>query len=88
MKKKKKQNKFLKEMKPAFSLASVSISSSILGGALQSKLPAGITNPLTTTGRVTGTFISPVATLGALSIVKKQMKKISKKAKRRYKNYG
>ena len=81
MKKKKKQNKILKEMKPTLSLASMSISSSILGGALQPKLPAGVSNPLTTTGRVTGTFIPPVATLGAFSIVKKQMKKVSKKVK-------
>ena len=80
---KKKQNKILKEMKPTISLASLSIGSSILGGAFQSKLPTGMINPLTTTGRVTGTFIAPVATLGALSIVKKQVKKVSKKVRRR-----
>ena len=80
-----KKNKILKEMKPTFKLAGASITSSLLGGALQPQLPSGIPNPLTTTGRVTGRFIPVVATVGVMSFTTKKLKKLEKKLKGRKK---
>jgi len=80
-KKKKRKNEVLESFSPAFGLAGVSLGSSVLGGAMQSHLPAGMTNPLTTTGRVTGTFVGPMVTLGAFGFVTKQLKKTEKKMK-------
>jgi len=81
----KKKNKILKEMKPAFKLAGASIASSILGGGLQSHVPAEVQNPLTTAGRVTGRFIPTVAVLGVTSFTTKKLKKLEKKLKGRKK---
>lgn len=77
-----KKNKVLKKLKPTFELAGASLASSILGGTLQSKLPASIKNPLTETGRVTGTFVAPVATLGAMDVVTSQLKLVKLKKKK------
>ena len=68
-------------MKPTLKLASVSIGSSILGRATQPKIPAGIANPLTTTGRVTGRFIPLTATMGGMSFTTKKLKTLEKKMK-------
>ena len=76
---KKKKKLLPEEFKPAFSLAGTSIGSSLLGGALQSKLPSGVTNPLTSIGSTTSKFISPIATIGATGFAFKQLKKIQMK---------
>ena len=83
MSKKKYENEILEDMKPALEMGGLGIGSSLLGGALQPMLPAGTINPLTSTGRTLGTFVRPVATLGAMSIVTKQLKKLEKKTKRK-----
>lgn len=83
MGKRKKKNKILEEMTPAMELSGFSIGSSILGGSLQSRIPAGVGNPLTAMGRTTGTFVSPLATLGVMSFTTKKLKKLNKKARRR-----
>lgn len=80
---KKSENEVLKEFKPALQLSGLSIGSSVLGGSLQSKLPPGVSNPLITTGSVTGDFISPVVALGAFGFVTKKLKKIEKQIKKR-----
>ena len=80
-----KKNEVLKEFEPALGFAGASIGSSVLGGAFQSKLPAGVSNPLITTGSTIGTFVGPVVALGAFSFVTKKLKKVEKKIKRRQK---
>ncbi len=80
-----KKNKILKEMKPTFKLAGSSITSSLLGGALQPQLPARVQNPLITAGRVTGRFLPPIAILGVMSFTTKKLKKLEKKLKGRKK---
>ena len=72
-----------KEFEPALSLAGLSIGSSILGGALQPHVPAGVTNPLTATGRVAGRFVSPLAVMGVAGFTFKKIKKLEKKIKKR-----
>ena len=76
-----KRNEILKEFKPGLAIAGTSIGASMLGGSLQSKLPIGVTNPLTKTGSTLGTFVGPIVTLGGLAVVKKQLKKTEKKLK-------
>ena len=78
-----KKNEILKEFKPGLELAGLSIGSSILGGALQPHIPAGMINPLTETGRVTGTFVRPVVALGAMGFTLKKLKSLEKKVKRK-----
>ena len=80
--KKRKQESYLEDMTPAFAFAGGAVGSSILGGALQSKIPAGVTNPLTTTGKTMGTFVGPVATIGVMGITTKQLKKLESKIKK------
>lgn len=74
--KKKKKNDILEGMTPSFGLGGVSLGSSLLGGAFESKLPSGVKNPLTTIGSTTSKFVSPMATLGVFNTVTKQMKKL------------
>jgi len=81
--KKKKKNDLLEDMKPALTMGGLGIGSSVLGGALQSHLPAGTTNPLTSMGSTLGKFTPPVAVLGAMSMVTKQLKKTQKKVKKK-----
>jgi len=83
MVKKKRKNELLEEMKPAFGFAGASIGSSLLGGALQPHLPAGITNPLTVVGTTTSKFVSPMAVLGAGSYTLKKLKKLQKKVNKK-----
>ena len=85
MARKKRKNEILEEMKPAFGLAGVSIGSSILGGALQPHLPAGVTNPLTATGTATSKFVAPMAVLGVGSYTFKKLKKLEKKVNKKKK---
>ena len=78
---KKKKNEILEDLGPTFTLAGGSLGASVLGGAFNTLLPAVTPNPLTTTGRVTSTFVAPLATLGAMSFVTRKLKKIEKKLK-------
>lgn len=80
---KKKKNEILKEFKPALELSGLSIGSSIMGGALQPHVSAGMVNPLTQMGSTTGKFVSPVATLGAMSFTLKKLNKLEKKIKKK-----
>jgi len=78
---KKRKNKIIGGMMPAFYLAGGAMGASVSGGALQSHLPAGITNPLTTTGSTLGMFVGPVAAIGAGGIVLRELNKANKKLK-------
>jgi len=80
-KKKKKEKGIIEDMTPTFKLASGAMGSSLLGGTFESKLPAGVTNPLTTTGTTMGKFVAPMAMISASGMVMKQMKKTEKKLK-------
>ena len=82
MARKKRKNGLLKEMKPTLGLAGLSVGSSMLGGALQSHLPAGVANPLTATGTATSKFVAPMAVLGVSSFMFKKLKKLEKKVKK------
>jgi len=79
---KKKKNEIIKSLEPSFIFAGGAIGSSILGGALQSKLPAGISNPLTTTGLTMSKFVGPIAILGVTDFTMKKFKKLEKKMKK------
>ena len=80
---KKKQNhsSIAEDLIPSLSFAGAGIGASILGGSLQSHIPAGMSNPLTTTGSVMGRFMGPVATLGAMNVVTKQLKRLEGRMK-------
>ncbi len=77
----KKKNDLLGEMTPTFSLAGASLGASVLGGAVQSKLPVGVANPLITTGSTVAAFIPLTATLGVFSFTSKKFKDLNKKIK-------
>ena len=81
MMKKKKRNDIIEGMKPGLTLAGGAMGSSLLGGATQDLMPAGMANPLTTTGATFGRFVGPVAVIGAGGVVLKQLKKTEKKLK-------
>jgi hypothetical protein len=74
-----RRNEIVEDFTPAFTMAGGSLGASILGGSLDSALPVGTTNPLTTTGSTLGRFTGPVATIGVLGITTKQFKKIENK---------
>ena len=80
-KKRRKIPRIVRDLSPPLVLGGGSIGSSILGGALGSKLPPGTINPLTTTGTTLGGFVGPVATISAFGIVHKQLKKAKPKLK-------
>ena len=82
VKRKKKEDSILEDMTPALTFAGGAMGASILGGAMESYLPAGMTNPLTTTGRTMGTFVGPMATIGVMGITTKQLKKLESKIKK------
>ncbi len=71
-----KKKRMFKELKPAFGLAGLSIGSLLVGSSLQSKLPVGVTNPVTQIGVTGSKFVAPLGTIGFLSIISKQLKKI------------
>ena len=79
----KKQNpsSIAEDLIPSLSFAGAGVGASVLGGSLQSHIPAGISNPLTTTGSTIGRFTGPVATIGAMSITTKQLRKLEGKMK-------
>lgn len=83
--KKKQKNEIVSGMMPTFALAGGAMGASVLGGAFQSHLPAGTTNPLTTTGSTLGRFVGPVAAISAGGIVFKELNKTRKKLKGRNK---
>ena len=62
---------------PPLAFAGVGIGASVLGGALDSRIPAGMTNPLTATGSTFAAFTPAVATIGAGGIVLNQFRKIN-----------
>lgn len=74
-----KKNELLEEFKPSLQLSGFSIGSSLIGGSLNSKLPVGTPNPLTTTGSTSARFIAPTTAIGASSFTLKQLKKIKMK---------
>jgi hypothetical protein len=78
---KKKKKIIPEEFEPAFALGGLSLGSSLLGGALGTKLPAGNANPLTSIGTTTSKFIAPVATLGVMNFSFKQFNKLNKQMK-------
>lgn len=84
-KKRKYRNEIVEGMIPTFAFAGGAMGASVLGGATQGLMPAGVTNPLTTTGSVMGRFVAPVAAIGAGGIVLKQLNKTQRKLKRRKK---
>ena len=77
--KKKKVTGIARDLMPPLVLAGGAIGASVMGGALQSKIPAGMVNPLTTTGSTLGRFVGPVAAISAGGIVMKQLKKTKRK---------
>jgi len=78
---KKKKNEIVEDLKFPLMFAGGAIGASVLGGAIEPHIPHGMTNPLTTTGRVMGRFTGPVAAISAGGIVFKQFKKTRKKLK-------
>ena len=79
--KKKKVTGIAKDLMPSIVLGGGAIGASVMGGAIQSKIPAGMVNPLTTTGSTLGRFVAPVAAISAGGIVLKQLKKVKRKVK-------
>ena len=84
MAKKKRITGIAKDMIIPFGLAGGAIGSSIVGGALQSKVPAGMKNPVTAAGSTMGKFVGPSTAIASAGIVMKQMNNLNKKIKRRY----
>ncbi len=78
MAKRKKKNDALESIKPAFQVGGISIGSLLVGSALQSKLPAGVVNPLTQIGVVGTKIVSPLVIIGGTSLALKELKKIEK----------
>lgn len=68
------RNSIIRDMSPTFLMAGGAMGASILGGALSSHLPAGVSNPLTTTGSTLGKFVGPMAAISSGGIVMKQLK--------------
>jgi len=76
---KKKKSILPEEFEPAFAMGGIAIGSSMLGSGFDFMLPAGVSNPLTTIGSTTSTFVAPVATIGVAGFTMKQLKKLEKK---------
>jgi len=74
-----KKNEIVEGLVPPLTLGVGGVGASILGGSVASKLPAGTTNPLTTTGSTLGRFVGPVATISVLGVTTKQLKKVKVK---------
>lgn len=83
--KKKRQSTMVDDFLPPIGFATGSVTASVLGGAIQPIIPAGITNPLTTAGSTLGKFTGPVSAVAGAGIVLKQVRKIEKKIKKRRK---
>lgn len=78
---KKKKNEIVEDILPPLTFGFGAGGASVLGGTLDSHLPTGVTNPLTTSGTTLGKFVAPVSTISASNIVFKQMKKLEEKIK-------
>lgn len=82
----KKEKGFLEDfgsaITPPLVLGGGAIGASLLGSSLQNKLPAGTTNPLTTTGTTLGNFVAPVAVIGAGGLTLKQLDKTRRRLER------
>ena len=79
--KKQKTSSIAEDLIPSLSFAGAGIGASVLGGSLQSHIPAGMSNPLTTTGSTIGKFTGPVVGIGAMSVVTKQLKRLEGRLK-------
>ena len=75
--KKKKMNPFM----PTFALAGGSLGMGMVGGAVASKLPAGMANPFTSAGNAMTPFIAPAASLGGAAMTMGLTKKLVKSTK-------
>lgn len=84
-KKKSKGNSIVRGMRTPFIFAGGAMGASLLGGAFQSHIPAGMANPLTQTGATMIHFVAPVTAIGATGVVVKQLKKTQKKFKKKTK---
>lgn len=83
MARKRRRNEIIEDFAPAFGIAGGAIGSSILGSAFSSKIPAGVSNPLTTTGTTLGAFVAPIAVIGVAGTVTRQLRRVQRKVKRR-----
>ncbi len=70
-------NKTLKKLKIPFGLAGVSIGSNLIGSALGSRLPAGVTNPLTSIGSSAAKAAGIAGTLVFTGIILEETKKLN-----------
>ena len=73
--------KALKSLKIPFGLAGVSIGSNLLGSALDSKLPAGTTNPLTSLGTSSAKVAGISGTIALTGIILEETYKLQPKEK-------
>ena len=70
-------NQTLKKLKVPFGLAGVSIGSNLIGSALGSQLPAGITNPLTSIGSSAAKAAGLTGTIVFTGIILEETKKLN-----------
>ncbi len=80
--------KILKSLKVPFGLAGVSIGSNLLGSALGSRLPPGITNPLTSIGTSSAKAAGLAGHIAFIGIILKETKKLQPKKKFKRKRKG
>lgn len=86
MTKKKKDKGIVKSLRIPFGLAGVSIGSNLIGSALDSRLPIGTVNPLTSIGSSAGTAAGLTGTIALTGVILKEVKNLKpKKVKRRKK---
>ena len=75
------RNGIVSNLAPSFIVGGGAIGASILGGSLQSRIPAGVSNPLLTTGTTLGGFVAPIAVIGAGGVILKQLNRTKRKIK-------
>ena len=80
-KRKKSQKRYFRDFAPAITLAGGALGASVVGEALGPHLPAGSTNPLTTTSTAMTSFVGPAVAIGAMSVTMRQLKKFKPKSK-------
>lgn len=78
-----KRNEFTDALLPPITLGVGATTTSIVGGGFDPFIPAGMTNPITTTGSTLGDFVGPVSVISAGGLALKQVQKLEKKTRRR-----
>jgi len=82
MVKHKHKSNILKPMMPTFALAGGSMGMGIIGGAMASKLPAGMTNPMISAGKATANIIPMTVAVGGLGVTTTGIKRLMKEMRK------